>query len=273
MDLGSLLRVIMRRWLVVLIGAILTMGLAALAYTQIPPRYQSSARMLLLLPPDARGEDLIGSPFLYLPNGLNVLARIVSITPTSSDFEERLYAEGFVSQYEVGVDNASPTVTLSVEGSDPQNVVATRNRLIQVINEELLRIQQQEKAPPQQIAHTRVYAAESVPEQIGGDRARGVLAIGGAGAVITLLATFLIDRLSQVRKAPRGRRAVREPGEKSIDDHDDGDVTPEAGGDASVPDDTDESAFVSAANSLASPKSPSRRSIRRRGAVEDGAKV
>lgn len=188
------------------IGVVLTMGAAGLTYTQIPSRYQATARMILLLPANARGDELVGSPFLYLPNGLNVLARIVALTPTSRDFQALLYQQGLVSQYEVGVDNASPTITVTVEGTDPQNVVETRDRVIEAMNSELLVIQREENAPSNQIAHTRVYAAEPMPEQIGGSRLRGVLAVGGAGALLTLIVVFVIDRLAQVRVDRRARR-------------------------------------------------------------------
>lgn len=192
------------------IGAVLTLGAAGLTYTQLPSRYQATARMLLLLPANARGDDVVGSPFLYLPNGLTVLARIVAITPTSRDFQAMMFQQGLVSQYEVGVDNASPTITVTVEGSDPQNVVDTRDRVIEAMNSELLIIQREENAPVHQIAHTRVYAAEPTPEQIGGSRFRGVLAVGGAGALLTLILAFVIDRLAQIRTDRRGRRLAGE---------------------------------------------------------------
>lgn len=211
MDLGSAFRVLLRRWVVVLLGALLTLGAAAYVYTQVPSRYQSTARMLLLLPADSRGEAEIGSPFLYLPNGLNVLAGIVAATPTSRDFRAQLVVEGFSSQFEVGVDNSSPTITVSVEGSDPQDVIETRDRLIQAINLELLTVQQEESAPVNQVAHARVYGTEAAPVQIGGDRMRAVLAVGGVGALLTLILVFAIDRLSLLRRA---RRADRVPGEK-----------------------------------------------------------
>jgi len=208
MTLASAVQVLLRRWLVIVIGLVLTLGAAGYVYLNTPPRYQATARMLLLLPSDSRGEQAIGSPFLYLPNGLNVLARIVSVTPTSREFQAALLAQGLTSQYEVGVDTTSPTITVSVEGDDPQNVIATRDGVIKAVQDDLLAIQREENAPRAQTAHTRVYAAEATPDQIAGDRMRGVLSVVAAGALLTLLAAFAIDRLSQSRKARKERRAA-----------------------------------------------------------------
>lgn len=208
MTLGSALKVLQRRWLVILLGLLLTLGAAGYLYVNTPPRYQATARMLLLLPADSRGEEAIGSPFLYLPNGLNVLARIVSVSPTSREFKSRMVAQGLVSQYEVGVDTASPTLTVSVEGDDPANVIATRDGVITAVQDALLQIQQEENAPRQQTAHTRVYAAETVPDRISGDAMRGVIAVLAAGGLLTLLAAFVVDRLAHLRRARRDRRAA-----------------------------------------------------------------
>lgn len=205
MTLGSAVKVLLRRWLLILIGLLLTLGAAGYLYLNTPPRFQATARMLLLLPADARGEEAVGSPFLFLPNGLNVLARIVATTPTSQDFRSQMIDRGLSSQYEVGVDPTSPTLTVSVEGSDPENVIATRDGVIAAMQADLLRVQQEESAPVNQTAHARVYAAENTPEQISGDRMRGVLAVGGAGALLTLLVAFLIDRLIHARKARKKR--------------------------------------------------------------------
>lgn len=208
MDLGSALKVLLRRWVIVLLGIILTGGAAYYLYTTAPPTYQATGRMLLLLPADARGTEQPGSPFLYLPNGLNVLAQIVSVAPDSREFRRGLAEEGLTSSYDVGVDPASPTLTVSVTGADPDDVIETRDALIDGLKDELLQVQEEEDTPKRQTAHTRVYAVEETPTQLGGDRTRSILAAGAAGGLLTLVAAFGIDRLLAIRKGRAGRRAA-----------------------------------------------------------------
>ncbi|MCC2594613.1 hypothetical protein LKO27_14505 [Tessaracoccus sp. OS52] len=218
MDVGSALRVLLRQWLVVLIGVALTVGACAYLYKTAEPRYQATGRMLLLLPADARGPDAIGSPFLYLPNGLNVLARIVSGASTGRQFRQEMAAQGLSPSFEVGVDPETPIIIISVEDTEPDNVVRTRDWLITAMNDELLKVQQEEGAPPAQTAHTRVYAAEDVPSQLGGDWTRSVLAALAAGGIVTLVAAFAIDRLRALRRERRQRKLAEASADQGLED-------------------------------------------------------
>lgn len=206
MEFGSALRVLLRRWLVVLLGAALTLGAAAYLHTSTAPTYRATARLLLLLPANARGAEEVGSPFLYLPDGLNVLARVVAAAPASRSFEADLLSRGLTSPYEVGVDPSTPIIIVGVEGPDSDNVLATRDGLVEVIQEELLQVQTEEVVPSKQTARIRVFAAEDTPAMLGGNRTRGALAVVAAGGFVTLLAAFGIDRIVEARRA-RPRRS------------------------------------------------------------------
>lgn len=211
MDLGSALRVLLRRWLIVLIGIVLTLGACGYLYKTAEPQYQASGSMLMLLPNNARGPENVGSPFLYLPNGLNVLARLVTGATSSREFRHEMATQGLDSSFQVGVDNQTPIITMTVQGPDPENVIRTRDWLIGALNDELLRVQQEEGTPPLQTAHTRVYGNEDVPLQLGGDWTRSVLAALAAGGLATLIAAFGIDRLLALRKDRRAKRKPKAP--------------------------------------------------------------
>jgi capsular polysaccharide biosynthesis protein len=209
MDLGSAVRVLLRRWLVLVVGLVLTLGAAAYFYTNTLPQYQATARILLLLPANARGAESVDSSFLYLPDGLQILAEIVSTAPESRAFQRTMTATGLTSQYEVGIDTDSPTITISVEGPDAANVIATRDRVIEGVQDELLTVQREEETPARQLAHTRVYAIEDTPDLVQGDRTRGTLTVLGVGGLITLLAVFLVDRAIQLLQERRLRQKDR----------------------------------------------------------------
>lgn len=200
MEFGSALRVLLRRWLVILVGAILTLAAAAYVYTSTPPTYRATAELLLLLPPEAGAEERATSPFLYLPNELNVLARVVAAAPQSLSFEENLESQGLTSPYEVGVDPGTPIISVGVEGPDAENVLATRDGLVDAIQDELSQVQREEEVPVRQTARTRVFAAEDTPTELGGSAVRGVLAVLAAGGLLTLLAAFGIDRVAAGRR-------------------------------------------------------------------------
>lgn len=206
MDVGSALRVLVRRWPIVLIGVMLTVFIGDRLYSATPPSYQASARMLLLLPADARGAEDEGSPFLYLPNGLNVLAEVVAVAPNSREFRANMLRNGLVSSYEVGLDPTTPIITISVEGPDIDNVSATRESLIEQLGTELDRVQSEEGVPAKQNARFRVYAAADTPQELGGNGLRGLVAIAAVGGLMTLLMVFGLDRLLNVLAARRAAR-------------------------------------------------------------------
>lgn len=209
MNLGSAIAVLLRRWLVVLLGLALTLGAAAYLYRSTPPSYQSTASLLLLLPADARGSENVGSPYLYLPSGLNVMARLVAGAPNRREAREELAAAGVASSFQVGVDPTTPILNVSAEGGDPENVVLTRDLVVELLRGELLTMQEEEGVPPWQTAHTRLYNNDDVPQQLGGEWRRAVLAAMAAGGLATLLFVFGLDRLLAIR-AER-KRAASEP--------------------------------------------------------------
>lgn len=210
MEFGSALRVLLRRWLVVLLGGLLTLSMAVYLYTSTPPTYRATAQMLLLLPSDADGMEDRGSPFLYLPNELNVLARVVASAPASQDFQSELLSNGLTSPYEVGVDPSSPIISVGVEGPDADNVLATRNGLVEAIRSELLQVQEEEDVPSGQTARFRVFAAETTPTQLGGSASRGVLAVLAAGGLLTLLAAFGVEGISVALRRRQRRSSERD---------------------------------------------------------------
>ena len=194
MDLMDGLRVLLRRWVIVLLGLLATTGLAAVAYTQSPQSFQTNAQLLLLLPAGAQGSELPNSPFLYLPNGLSVLASHVAVAPNTQQFRSALIEDGFDESYQVGVEAGVPIITISVVGGQPDGVIATRDALIERIGAELDRVQDEESVPDRQRAHIRTAGLNESAQAMGGDklqRALGVLALGG---LLTLVVAFSVDR-------------------------------------------------------------------------------
>lgn len=208
MDLADGIRVVLRRWLIVLIGLALTLGAAYLVYTRSPQSYQTSARLLLLLPPGAQGGELPNSPFLYLPNGLNVLAGHVAIAPNTQAFRRAMVDDGYTAGYQVGVDPGDPIITVTVSGGDPGGVIETRDALIERLTDELDRVQDEELVPDRQRAHFRTAGLNDTAAPMGGNKLQGAAAAVAIGGLLTLLVAFLVDRR---RLRPAARAGAPEP--------------------------------------------------------------
>jgi capsular polysaccharide biosynthesis protein len=194
MDLAAIPRTLVQRWLTLLLGLILT-GFATVAvFTSVPRTYQARSQAIVLLSPTAGSTEYSTSPFIYLPNTLNVLARVVIADPNTARFRAEMAQNNYTAQYEVDVEPQGPVVRFSVEGNDPEIVRQTHAELLRRFEAELQRIQVEERVPPRQMAHARFVGANGDPDPIGGDRFRAAVATLFIGLLLTLLATFLVER-------------------------------------------------------------------------------
>lgn len=208
MDLADGARVLVRRWIIVVLGVALTLGAAALVYTRAPQSYQTNARLLLLLPPGAQGGELPNSPFLYLPNGLNILASHVAVATSTQQFRQDMVHDGFDERYEVGVSPGDPIITVSVTGSHPAGVIATRDAIIDRLRTELDRVQDEEKVPDRQRAHFRTAGLNAEAQAMGGNKLQGAVGTAALGGLLTLLVAFLVDRRRRAgAQRPSAQRA------------------------------------------------------------------
>lgn len=219
MDLAQGVRVLLRRWFIVLFGLALTAGAALYVYQNSPQSYATNSRLLLLLPPGASGAELPNSPFIYLPQGLNILAQLLRTEAATHRFQQGLVADGYTATYAVGVDARDPILTVSVEGADPEMVLDTRDAVISRITDELNRVQDEEDVPDRQRAHIRTSGVDDVAQEMGGSRLQAAAGAAAAGGLTTLLLTFLIDRWALNRAARKGKPGGRagRPGKKRND--------------------------------------------------------
>ncbi len=207
MDLAAAIKVMIRRWPVLVAGLVMTLGGVAYIYSTAPVTYESRGQVMVLLPSTASSPDYEVSPFLYMPSGLTTLARVVSLIPTTEQYRASMRAAGFDSEYEIGLDDRAPIVTMSVQGSDPHDVLATRDELVARFGRELQRVQMEERVPKRQFAHLRTLEASVTAEAVTGSRMRAAVAAIAAGGLVTLVALFGIDSALSLWSRRRSRAA------------------------------------------------------------------
>lgn len=206
-DLAQGVRVLLRRWFIVLIGMGLTIGAALYVYVQGPHSYTTNARLLILMPAGASGGEQPNSPFTYLPSGLNILAQMLSAEAGTHRFQQSLLDDGYTAEFTIGVDSRDPIMTVTTEGLDPLMVLETRDAVIARIDAELNLVQDEESVPERQRAHLLASGVDDAAQPMGGSRLRAAAATVAAGGLVTLLLTFLIDRWALNRAAARAGRA------------------------------------------------------------------
>lgn len=167
-----------------ILGIVLSCGAAVLLINQAPNHFQATARLMLLLPPDARREPI--NPFLDQPNGLVVLGNVAAEIPYSDEVRDALLQLGLSNQFEVGLDPTNPIITLSVQGLRAETVEATRDWLVSRIQQELHDVQVAVMVPSRQLATAHVFMAGPA-HRIRGHISRGAAGVVAAGFLLSIL--------------------------------------------------------------------------------------
>lgn len=211
MDLVNIVRVLLRHWLPLLLGLTLV-GVSAYAVYRVTPRsYEATSQIMLLLRPTASDPELETSPFLYLPDGLTALARVVTLIPNTPGYRASMAEDGFEPAYTVELQARDPIVLFTVEGSDPANALRTRDELMARFAADLDRVQEEEGVPDRQWAHFRVLQTSDVPTTSSGTAFKRAAGVGVFGGLLTLLGIALLERRAHGR-VPRTVRESPESG-------------------------------------------------------------
>lgn len=108
-----------RRWYVVVFGVLVTLGAGWQIYQTTPPEYTARS-LVLFLPPegDVTAPEAVGSnPFLELA-GLDLTARVVIATYSSTAFEEELEKVSPYAEVEVNIDDSTRGGIVAVTAKD-----------------------------------------------------------------------------------------------------------------------------------------------------------
>lgn len=226
MSLGDVLRLLARRWLVVLLGLVATGGGCYQVLERVGPDYQASSQMLFVLPPESTGAETPSNPLLNLPEGLATTASLVAGNLSTKDTERALAREGATADYAVAlVPGAGPLLVITAKDKDPEIALATRDALMELVDAELNVLQTEQDAPQGQLISTTTAGVSSRAEVLPGSRMRALVAAAAAGVLATLLLAALTDRALGLLRRRSERREAPE-----ADSHRDGDQDGGGGG-------------------------------------------
>jgi hypothetical protein len=217
-DFIEALRVMRRRWLVTLIGFLLTVSGGLAAVLLVPTNHQASGQLVLLLPPDAVPANGKTNPFLNLDTGLTFAGSLIISSVTTKQTERDMAAAGFTSDYSVAITpGAGPVLTVTVEDDSADRALATRSEVIRRLEVELDQLQPTSRVPRNQLITALPNAVSTVAEPLPGNKLRALAVIGVVGLALTLVVVFLRDRRLRVRAARRAQVLPDEPAEDEPD--------------------------------------------------------
>lgn len=195
---------ILRRWVIVVVGLLVAVGLGLVVISIVPTRYQATAEVLILPPSRPVQDGDRANAYMGLPNALTSTTTLVGSSLMSLETQGELTDLGYASEYNVAVvPGAGPLLSISVTDTDADAALALRDVLNERVESELRRLQSEEDVPLTQYMTTRVFNANSEAEVLAGSRIRALAAVLAATALVTAFAVFGVERMA-TRKARTG---------------------------------------------------------------------
>ncbi len=199
MNLTESLRVLLRRWYIVLAGLLVTFAGCLLVQQLVPPRYTSQAQVLLM-PPEASVGDK-GNPFLMLGGmgqALDVLTQLAAAAEVTDPILERHPG----TEYTVEPDRttSAPIVHIVVTGGDPGQVSSAQSEAVTSVEDTLGAMQEDASLSGELQIRTVVLTTDREPKLDTQTRLRTTLLVAGVAVVGTIMGTGALDAILLARR-------------------------------------------------------------------------
>jgi capsular polysaccharide biosynthesis protein len=209
-DFWDLTKLVLRRWYVAVPLLVLT-GLAAVYTTyNVKPDYKATAYVQLIPPPEASITTNIKSlrnPWLDL--GLGALNTAATYATVDRTFLNQLKTRGMSDNVVITNGYPAPIATIDVIGSSQEMAMGTANEVVRRFSDVVKSLQDDYAVQtPGRILTRRLDTGNNL-EQTGGKVKRALVAVAGAGVLVTVGLTVAFDAL--MRRRSRRRDDEAEP--------------------------------------------------------------
>ena len=210
MDLLTTIRILLRRWFVVVPGLLLTAGAAYYAMQAVSPSYEAAGAVVLLGPATAgapvKGEPTPPpvNPYLEFGGALETTGEILSRTLMSQAEVDKLYAKGATATYEVGTgsEGGSPIVNVIATDTDEAVAIRTVGIVAAEVRAELQRRQAAAGAPASQFIRVEDVTIPTKATKMAGSTMRAVAAVMALGLAVSFGLGFMAEAIAVRRSAP-----------------------------------------------------------------------
>jgi hypothetical protein len=221
MDLLTALRILLRRWPVVVVGLVLT----TLGYIQvgkmIEPTYEAKTTVMFQSPQAEAGDN----PFSQFGANLDIAASAMKTVMESPTGARRLEAEGATGSFKIEA-LGGPLLDITADDATQEGAVTSIEAMVMGIQKEM--VAQQNNAPlPQQITVRAL--TTPTPKAKFGSRIRAQFAVVAIGLAATAAAGLAVDALMLQYRDAKARRREEEDEWDEAGYRSDGPYAPRAG--------------------------------------------
>ena len=203
MYLSDFLKVLGRRWYLVLLGVLLTVVGSVGIFRLISPTYEVDTNVLVVGPSVTGDKNLPTNAYLHLDAGLKPIRDVTTQVLMDPRSQGRLLAGAPTATYTVAATPlvAAPMISIVVKSKDSNEAAALSDNLVQSLGQTLSLLQTEVNAPTQLMVTSKV-VSQTAPYPLTGNRLRAALAVGLLGIAISLMLPFLAESASRRRNRP-----------------------------------------------------------------------
>jgi capsular polysaccharide biosynthesis protein len=215
MNLPDVLRALIARWYLLIVGLAATAVLSVMAFQQVPPTYEARGTVLLLPPEAVLSEG--ANPFLYL-GGLEQPAEIVAKYLDADAPREALAEAEPTASYSVTLDQSAtsgPIIAVTVEDVTPEGSIRALNTVLDSVPTALQALERSISVPEGSSIRSMRLSVDEEPVVVNKETTRAVLAAAAVGLLATVLGIAVLDgllrRIAERRSASREAASVETP--------------------------------------------------------------
>lgn len=180
-----------RRWYIVVVGLIVTGGIAW-AVPQISPPEYTARGLVLLLPPVS--QDTGTNPFLAL-GGLEIPARVVVAAYSSNALKEQIATQDPKADVAVSMEESTrgPVIAVDVKAASADGAISMLTYTAQSIPDTLARLQNEVQVPDASRVKSMPLTMDVEAEENKSGTIRLLIVGIGGGLALTVLAVYAFD--------------------------------------------------------------------------------
>lgn len=199
MRLNDFWTMAVRRWYLVLVALVLSVGATLFAVNAVGSTY-SAEGSVLVFPPVAtvqrNPDQVVGNPYLVL-DGVKQARDVVLRTLTSQAVGDELAAQNSGSSYTATPDytNGAPVILISAEANTAEEASSALAAVMNQVPVILEKLQSDLNLPPETMITSRPLFADSSPTAVHKDQIRSGIVAGVVAMGLSLLFVGLLDGL------------------------------------------------------------------------------
>jgi capsular polysaccharide biosynthesis protein len=207
-DFWDLTKLLVRRWYVavplLLLTAVSAVGLAA----TIKPDYVADSYITMVPPTTAQSNtQAVTRTNPWLNVGLTTLGAAAIYSTQDANVVERMVSQGYSDNFTLALDGNSPIIKMEVTATNRDQAKATVDELAQLLSQSVRELQAQYQTPQDQlITMNRLDRGDNIKSSTTKLK-RAVIAIVGAGLLMSIAFTAIFDAILQRRARRKARPA------------------------------------------------------------------